>query len=160
MTSQYPSNPQRPEHNQYGQYGQSGSGYPQYGGGPYYQQPPASRTNIPGIIAVVIALVAIAVSFIPLFGFLAFLPALIAIGLGIFGVAASAYRNNRGWGVAGIIGGGIALAMSAIMPFFTAALGFFQIIYELDKTSQTTSPTAIHSTALAPNEFASPTIHQ
>jgi len=157
MTYQYPPHPQQPEHTPYGQ---PNGGYPQYGGGPYYQQSPASRTNVPGIIAVVIALVAIAVSFIPLFGFLAFLPALIAIGLGIFGVAASAYRNNRGWGVAGIIGGGIALVMSVIMPFFTAALGFFQIIYELDKTSETTSPTAIHSTALEPNEFASPTIHQ
>lgn len=108
----------------------------------------------------VIAALAILFSFVPMLGIVAIVPSLIAICLGIAGVASSTYRANRGWAVAGIIGGGIALAMSVIMPFFTAALGFFQIIYELDKTSQTTSPTAIHSTALAPNEFASPTVHQ
>lgn len=166
MTSQYPSNPQRPEHNQYGQYGQSGSGYPQYNGAAnhqqsaHHQQPAQRKANIPGIIAVVIAALAILFSFVPMLGIVAIVPSLIAICLGIAGVASSTYQDNRGWAVAGIIGGGIALAMSVIMPFFTAALGFFQIIYELDKTSQTTSPTAIHSTALAPNEFASPTVHQ
>nr|WP_225751939.1 hypothetical protein [Pseudoclavibacter sp. Marseille-Q3772] len=108
MTSQYPSNPQRPEHNQYGQYGQSGSGYPPYNGATnhqqsaHHQQPAQRKANIPGVIAVVIAALAILFSFVPMLGIVAIVPSLIAICLGIAGVASSTYRANRGWAVAGI----------------------------------------------------------
>lgn len=153
MTSQYPSNPQRPERNQYGQYGQSGSGYPQYGGAAnhqqsaHHQQPAQRKANIPGIIAVVIAALAILFSFVPMLGIVAIVPSLIAICLGIAGVASSTYRANRGWAVAGIVTGAIGVFMSIVMPIIMTSVFLVGLLKDQKEYERPPEPTPTRSEA-------------
>lgn len=147
MTSRYPSNPQRPKHNQYGQYGQSGSGYPQFNGAANHQQPAQRKANIPGIIAVVIAALAILFSFVPMLGIVAIVPSLIAICLGIAGVASSTYQDNRGWAVAGIVTGAIGVFMSIVMPIIMTSVFLVGLLKDQKEYERPPEPTPTPSEA-------------
>ncbi|MFD2757561.1 hypothetical protein [Gulosibacter faecalis] len=108
-----------------------------YGQQPYAQpfgapQPAGGEFNVMGLIAVICAVIAFGLSWIPLIGWLGIVPAMVAIGLGIAGCIVERYRGRRGLAIAGIIAGGVAFFTAIVLPIFTSAWFIFGQISQMN----------------------------
>jgi len=98
----------------------------------HYTPPPVppqksgNNTQVLGILALVAGIISLPVSFIPCFGFIAFVVAIVAIVLGILTItSAKKHNESKGLGIAGIALGSISflilLVWGALLAMFTTA---------------------------------------
>ena len=81
-----------------------------------------------GIASLVLGIIALVTALIPLFGTVAFFPALIGLGLGIGHIATASRRQQpKGAGIAGVVLNGVAalvvVGWVAVVYFFGRAMG-------------------------------------
>ena len=81
-----------------------------------------------GIAALILGILALLVAFIPVFGFIAFFPALTGLVLGIVDVVNKSKKNeSKGTSIAGIILNSIAIVVMIIwifvLPFLVTGMG-------------------------------------
>ncbi len=90
---------------------------PLYGGAPGFPPPQGSGTgkgsNGVGLAALLVGIVALVLAFLPFASFIAWLPALIAVGLGITGLVLK--NRKRGTALTGLILGGLALIVAIVV---------------------------------------------
>ncbi|MEE1622278.1 DUF4190 domain-containing protein [Zafaria sp. Z1313] len=148
---------QQGQFQQQGQYAQPGQ-YPNW-----EQQQPAKATGLT-IAALVIGIVALVLSFIPIFGMISFVLGPLAVVLGIVGLVKK--RPKKGFSITGIITGVLALIMAivwAVVSFFAASVlttGGDSASYTFEATSEGsasygyigTSIEDVHDGLLAPGE--------
>lgn len=81
-----------------------------------------------GIAALILGILALLVAFIPVFGFIAFFPAIAGLVLGIVDVVNKSKKNeSKGTSIAGIILNSIAIVVMIVwifvLPFLIAGMG-------------------------------------
>ncbi|MDN5812682.1 MAG: hypothetical protein ACTHWW_07555 [Arthrobacter sp.] len=101
-----------------GPQGQGGYPHPYPGQNPWYQQPPAASGLTKA--AMIIGIVAIALAFIPVVGFISFILGPLALVLGIIGLVKRVPR--KGFALTGVITGAAALIVCIIYVIIAVAL--------------------------------------
>lgn len=127
---QPPQQPHQPQPNPYAQQPQQQQpyqqAYPAYASQPVPQG--GNEFNTMGLIALICGIVAIGVSWIPLFGWFGMIPAIAAIGFGIAGLVMTRYSGRRGLAITGLILGGVGFILAMVLPIFT---GMWWVFNEL-----------------------------
>lgn len=94
------------------------SGYPYPGQPGWNQQPPAATGMTKA--AMIIGIIAVALSFIPFVGFVSFILGAIAVVLGIIGLVKK--RPRKGFALTGLITGAVALIVCVVYVFVFIAI--------------------------------------
>jgi hypothetical protein len=117
------------------------------------------RGNGVGLAALIVGIVALLLAFLPIGSFVAFLPALAAIALGIVGLTLAG--RSRGTSVAGLVLGGVALIVAIVISVISViglvgrTAGRLQSDFPAPLPSEVT---ATASPSLGPSSTASPGI--
>jgi len=100
---------------------------------------PQKKPNRLGLVALILGIVAIACALIPGLSFVAFIPALTALGLGIAGLVSKA--PERGKALGGLILGPVALITAIIVSTATIAGGVASVVDEAEPQALTQEET-------------------